>query len=267
MNSDGPNPATESLAPQEMPHAGSVPHAELENRLVVARWLLVMGGLLAGLTAFGVGEAIYQLIPAERVTFNTMGTMVTATTAATQSVADVLNGMLAFGVLSACLGGFLGIAGGLVRRSAAATVGAALLGSTLGAALTAAISIAILKRCMDAQVAYSDYEIIISMVMHGVIWGLAGAWAGVAFAAGLGRPRLLLRAAAAGLAGAMLGAIAFELVGAGLFPLASTGEPISTTWPSRLAARLLVCIATAAGVILILPGPRPVKSRKPSALP
>ena len=106
----------------------------------------------------------------------------------------------------------------------------------MGAVLPAALSFAILKRFMDARLVYSDYEIIISMFMHGMIWGLAGAWAGVAFAVGLGRPRLVVRAAAVGFAGAVLGAIAFELVGAGLFPLASTGEPISTTWPSRLAA-------------------------------
>ena len=137
----------------------------------------------------------------------------------------------------------------------------------MGAVLPAALSFAILKRFMDARLVYSDYEIIISMFMHGMIWGLAGAWAGVAFAVGLGRPRLVVRAAAVGFAGAVLGAIAFELVGAGLFPLASTGEPISTTWPSRLAARLLVCVATASGVILILPESRPVETEKPSAPP
>ena len=62
----------------------------------------------------------------------------------------------------------------------------------------------------------------------------------------------------AGFIGAVLGAIAFDLVGAGLFSQAETGEPISTTWASRLTARLLVALATAAGVILILPAAHPV---------
>ena len=100
MSSIGPNPAPESLGPQEFPHTGSVVHAEPERPLSVARWLLAMGGLLAGLVAFGVGEATHQLIPAKLVTFRTMGTMVTAVTAETQSVADVRNGVLTFGILA-----------------------------------------------------------------------------------------------------------------------------------------------------------------------
>ena len=140
-----------------------------------------------------------------------------------------------------------------------ATASAGLLGLLLGAGLGAGVSLATLSAFAKAQFTFSEYDIFLSMAMHGLIWGLCGAEAGLAFAVGLGggRRRLAL-APAAGLVGAVLGAIAFELAGAGLFPLASTGDPVSTTWASRLTARLLVALATAAAVILILPAAHPV---------
>ena len=43
------------------------------------------------------------------------------------------------------------------------------------------------------------------------------------------------------------------MIGVLLYPIGTTGQPISTTWPTRLMARLLVSIATAGVVILLLP--------------
>jgi len=60
-----------------------------------------------------------------------------------------------------------------------------------------------------------------------LIWGLLGASAGLAFAVGLGERRRLGRALIAGLVGAVLGAVAFEFIGAVFFTLAETEEPIS----------------------------------------
>ena len=219
-----------------------------------ARWLAALAGVLAGLIAFGLGEATYKWIPAKIVAIPTMGTIVYAPTAATEAVAAARNGTIAFGILGLCLGGCLGIAGGLARRAPAATVTAGLLGSILGAALGAGVSLPLLPRLMNARIMHSDYEIMISLIMHGLPWGLAGAAAGLAFAVGLGERRLIVPALTAGCAGAVLGAIAFDLIGAALFPFADTGEPIAAAWLARLLARLLVTVGTAALVILILPG-------------
>ena len=87
---------------------------------------------------------------------------------------------------------------------------------------------------------------IIGMLMHGVIWGPLGAAAGLAIAIGMGEPRLIGRAMVAGLVGAVVGGVAFDLVGAFAFPLAKTDSPISQTWATRLLARLLVTVGTAA---------------------
>jgi hypothetical protein len=52
-----------------------------------------------------------------------------------------------------------------------------------------------------------------------------------------------------GAIGAVLGAAAFELVGAVFFASAATDGPISTTAASRLLARLLVSTFTAVGIV------------------
>jgi len=259
------NPNGADVAPENRATPGTAPaeaaqQDEAKDRHNRARWCVALAGLLAVLVAFGVGETIYELIPTQKVGVDTMGQIVIAPTARTASVAEARNAALTFGVFGACLGGFLGIAGGLARRSASAMVVAGLLGSILGLALGAGVSCALLPFFLKTQPAYPEYELIISMIMHGSIWGLTGAAAGLAFAVGLGERRLHARALAAGFVGAVLGAIAFELIGAGFFPLASTGQPISTTWPTRLIARLVVTVTTAAAVVLLLPGPGPHKS-------
>ena len=151
-----------------------------------------------------------------------------------------------------------------VRGDQPILVVAGLLGSILG--LAAGASFAELPFFLKTQPSHPEYDLLISMIMHTSIWGLTGAAAGLAFAVGLGERRLLGRALAAGFVGAVFGAIAFELIGAGLFPFASTGQPISTTWQTRLMARLMVTVATAAVIILLLPGSRPDKAPRRAVL-
>jgi hypothetical protein len=83
-----------------------------------------------------------------------------------------------------------------------------------------------------------------------------GASAGLALAVGLGERHVAGHAVMAGLLGAVLGSIAFDMIGAAAFTNARTFQPISDTWPTRLLARLLVTIGTDAAVAVSLPGPR-----------
>jgi hypothetical protein len=230
-----------------------------EERLGRTRGLLAVGGLLAGLLAFGVGEAVYDLIPAKSVTQHALGLTKVSPTVATETVAAARNSALAFGVLGLFLGGCLGLAGGLARRSSFA-VAAGGLGSVLGFAAGIGASLALLPVCIASRIRYPDNELVISFLMHGAIWGLLGALAGLAFAVGLGERPLWVRALTAGFAGALVGAVAFDLIGVVAFPGAKTDDPISRTWVTRLMARLLVTVATAAAVSLALP----VRSGEPS---
>jgi hypothetical protein len=253
-------------------HGFDAARQEASTRCGRARKLVASGGLLAGLMAFGVGEVIYNVIPAERVSqkIRMSNIEVMAPSQETENMAATKNAALTFGVLGACLGGFLGMAGGLARRSTSATVTAGLLGAVLASALGVGISFALLPICLRAQLDHTDNDLIIALLMHGLIWGAVGAMAGLAFAIGLGERRLVIHALIVGFAGAVLGAAAFELIGATFFSNAETANAISMTWPTRLMARLLVTIGTAAGLALILAVPRdavPVSQAKTASPP
>ena len=134
-------------------------------------------------------------------------------------------------------------------------IAAGLIGAVLGLASGAGFSFAVLPLFLRTAPIYPEYDLILSMIMHGSIWGATGAVAGLAFGVGTGERRLLGRSLLAGFIGAVLGAVVFDLVGVFLFPTGTTGEPISATWVTRLMARLLVTIATAGVMILLLPSP------------
>jgi len=214
---------------------------------------VILGGLLAGLLAFGLGEPLYKVIPPELVPRDLMGTKIMVPSPETQSVAATKNAALAFGVLGLCLVGSLGIAGGLARRPASSPVRGGLVGAVLGLALGAGTPIGLLPLFLQAQQDYPEHDLILSLAAHALIWGLLGASAGLAFAIGLSQRQLCGQAFMAGLAGAVLGAITFELIGGTFFGLAETAKPISATWPTRLMARLFVTVGTATAVAMILP--------------
>jgi len=225
-----------------------------DQKLGRARWLIALGGFLAGLISFGIGEAVHNVIPVKLVLQDVMmtGKKAMLTSVETENTAMAQNAALAFGVLGLCLGAFMGTAGGLARPSAAASVTAGLFGAAASATLAALLCLVLLPRLLKAQFDYSDYDLLIALFSHGLIWGLLGALAGAAFAIGLGDRRLLGVAVTAGLLGAVLGTIVMELIGAAFFANAATVKPISDTWPTRLLARLLVTSGTAAGLLVLL---------------
>jgi len=257
------------LAPDELTATTATPQAlaatreEAKARVSRGRKLAALGGILAGLASFGAGEALDKIIPAALVaqTAQSSNQPVMGPTPETEKVAAVKNAALAFGALGLCLGGFLGIAGGLARRSTFAAVTGGLLGASLAAIVGAGVSLALLPRFLAAQTRFPQNELIISVSMHGLIWGLVGASAGLAFAGGLGERRVVGGALAGGLVGAVLGAVAFDMIGAAFFEAADTLMPISETWPTRLMARLLVTIGTATALVFFLLEPRDAVAR------
>jgi hypothetical protein len=226
------------------------------------RTLVAVSGIIAGLAAFGIGEATREWVPPEKVRTNFFGAVRERVTRDSPRVA-IRTAALAFGVMGLCLGGCLGITGGLARRSLPASVAGGLLGAVLGALLGAGVTLGLLPFFMQMRSQFRNNDLVIGMLVHGVIWGPLGAAAGLAVAIGLGEPRLIGRAVAAGFAGAVVGSVAFDVIGAFAFPLAKTDSPISQTWTSRLLARLLVSVGTAAVVALLLPGPRPTQTASP----
>ena len=68
-----------------------------------------------------------------------------------------------------------------------------------------------------------------------------------------------------GLVGGLLGAVVYEMIGAFVFPMDKTTQPISETWGTRLIARLAVAIFAAAGAAwgASESRPRPSPTRRP----
>jgi hypothetical protein len=170
-----------------------------------------------------------------------------------------------------------GVAGGLTRRYPAGPVLGGLFGLLLGASLGAWPSFFLMPWHEYAYVKlYEDQEIIRPVLMHMGLWCMPAAAAGVAY--GFGRfglkLRPLVRTTVGGICGAALGTILYDVIGAILFPLASTTDPWSSTPETRMLARLAVALFTAAGVLLSArpvssvkqqPDFRPVAPEKPAA--
>jgi hypothetical protein len=89
-----------------------------------------------------------------------------------------------------------------------------------------------------------------ALIVHCGIWGVLGGAVGVAFGLGVGGWGRLPRVTVGGAGAALLATVIYEFVGAILFPLAMTEQPVSATRESRLLAQLLVALLVAAGAVL-----------------
>jgi hypothetical protein len=206
--------------------------------------------------AWLVGEATVEAFRPTMVTMDTPVGRMTAAPAQEVMRTDVKNAALAFAVQGACLGLALGLAGGLSRGSAGAWAAAGLAEAVLGAALALGASAALQPvYYRNVQLDQIDLGLAVPMLVHGGIWGAAGLAGGLAIGLGLrvGRSSIA-RAAAGGLVGALLAAFLFEATAAMVFPKAATTRPLSLTPGSRLMAKLMVSMLSAAGIAALLAG-------------
>jgi hypothetical protein len=243
----GPAPDAATRGPEQ-----TEPSAPRPYRLWV---VALVAGLAAGLLSWIGGEGVYGLFapPAELV--HSANFARSPELAREQTAALIRNATLAFGVLGAVLGIVLGAAGGGARRSAQAAAMAAALGLVLGTATGVGLGLAVVPIAAGDLVMISE-SLGFAMLTHASIWGPLGAAAGLAFGIGLGGGRdVALRAAVGGLLGAVLGTIAYDLIGATIAPLAETGGPLSTTPATRLLARVAVSALAALGAAAAAPGP------------
>jgi len=243
-----------------MEHAGTAgsavrpePLPPASNRLAV--WALG-AGLVAGAAAWLMGEATVEVFRPTMITMDTPAGRMTAASAQELTRTDVKNAALAFAVQGACLGLALGLAGGLARGSARAGAAAGLAGAVLGAALALGTSAALQPvYYQNVQLDQVDQGLAVPMLVHGCIWGAAGMAGGFAFALGLrGGRASIARAAAGGLVGALLAAFLFEVAAAMAFPKAATTRPLSLTPESRLMAKMMASILSAASIAALLAG-------------
>jgi hypothetical protein len=213
---------------------------------------IAAAGLLAGLIAFGLGEMVYGLFKPALVVQTVGGAAMIRPTTGTQAVSNARNAATTFGLLGGVLGLLLGLAGGLEGRSIGAAVKAGGVGLVLGAAVGAALPLVVVVPYKRALVDRTTDDLLLSLGLHATLWGPLGAIAGLAFGIGRDRRGQALGLMAGGLVGAILGTLLYDAIGGAVTPLAGTGDTISTTWPTRLLARILVATGAAAGIALTI---------------
>jgi hypothetical protein len=231
MNPDDLAPGSDPVPP-----SATAPEA---NSAVRAWALALAAGLVAGVVAWAIGEA--TLVP--EAGFVNKDEKI----AVQPSVAGIRNGTISFGALGAALGLGLGLVGGLIRHSVPRAFVAGFIGLVAGGGAGAALSQVVLPVYYEH---YTTGDIMYSLMVHACVWVAVALAAGFAFALGVGGWREVVRGMLGGAAAALLATIIYEFAGGLLFPTALTDRPISVTWETRLAARLLVALLVAAGVVL-----------------
>lgn len=222
------------------------------------RLLAFISCFIAGVVAWGLGETSLVRVEAKRVPVVTMGNEHLSTTSATERTAQIATAARGSAVLGAVLGLAMAAVAGWSRRSKAgaltALAGAALGGVAGGLAARYAVTL------RTKGPSFED-DLVTSMIMHGAIAIVIGVVAALALGLGIGRDgtrgrrvRLLL----GGGAGALLGALAFQIVGGLMFPIDGTADPISATSLTRFLSLILVSTFTAIGAAegLLDRGPR-----------
>ncbi len=237
-------------------------------RLASIRVLIAVSALVAAFLSFGIGEATHRWFRPELILQSVIGSAkAMLPTLETDYAATTRNAAVAFAALGACLAGALGVAGGCSRKSVRGALAGGVGGLLLGGLLGAGISLAVIPSLLRARYLYSEYEMIIGFVIHGVPWAVIGGASGAAFSLGRGDGRSLGHSVLAGVFGALIGSIAFDILGGLFFASAEIENPISETRLTRFLARLMVGIGTALGLMFSLSprGPKPIAGEPPIA--
>ena len=230
-------------------------------------WLLALtAGLMAGVASWLAGETESCKSPRRRSWFRAWGGSRSKRRSLTVRVAEQQTAIRVFGVFGAVTGLALGLAGGLAGYSTKRAGIAAGVGLVVGGIVGALAPLVVLPIFYLAGGPASD-DMIPPLLMHAGVWMGVGAAGGLAFGIGLGGRRRVFAPLLGGAVGAVIGAIVYEFVGAIAFPLAMTASPISTTWESRLLARLLVAFFAAVGIALAVADRREVVALGPPGLP
>ena len=198
--------------------------------------LTLAAGLLAGLAAWlGWRPHVIDVIKPPRHSVNSKGIVLNVTNRREVAAVNARNAGLVFSLLGASLAAGLGAAGGLSLIDPRA-VRASLMGLAIGAAGGATISLAVLPLYNDYQARHPDEaarDLILPLLVHAGIWSGVAAAAGLVYGLGLGERKMMPRIVLGGLIGALLGTVAYELVGAVAFPAAQTTQFVSATWTTQ----------------------------------
>jgi hypothetical protein len=206
----------------------------------------VGAALVAGILAWGIGEKLYDYY---QVPKSALGTRDLRALNRETRIVHQKNTAIAFGIFGALLGLFSGAAGGALRRSIPGGASSALAGLLL-AGIGGTLASYGLAPIFDRFYSDETASLLLSFLVRGGIWAVVGVTAGLALVWGW-RGRLgVIGALCGGLAGAVFGTTAFEVVNAVLFPTERNDAVIPSSMEARLLAYILVSVGVAIGAVL-----------------
>lgn len=216
--------------------------------------LLAVGvGVAVGVLSWLVGEVAERTFTPKTVAATLRnGIKSQFITDRARSVASIRNVALSSGLFGALLGSALGLAGAAVRRDRGAGRRAGLIGLAAGAIAGVGAAVPMATLYYRSFEVFNPDGLAEPLLLHAGMWGPIGAAGGLAFGLGIGGRAPALKALAGGLAGAVLGAGIYEVVGATVFPLSRAFQPSAGEWPARLLARLMIAVLASAGAALSL---------------
>jgi hypothetical protein len=160
------------------------------------------------------------------------------------------NTAIAYGTLGALLGAISGATGGALRRSIAGGATAAVTGLLLGGMGGALVSY-VLAPIFDQYFSDESASLLVSFLVRAGIWAVVGMTAGLALGWGWHGPGGIPRVLTGGLAGALCGTVAFEVVNAVLFPADRDDGIVPSSILARLLAYQFVCLGVAIAAVLV----------------
>jgi len=233
---------------ESSPEVRSTAQASVSTGLVLG---VLLAALLSALACWGLGEKGLLSVTADEKTMQMMGRKITGATSETRIVAQHKEAAITYGVFGALTASAIGLViaqkqGG--RSALQGLLGGLILGGVVGAGIAAILAPVILR--------YSDLtgpaELFLPLFVHGGIFAGIGAATGIVAGLGTRALRQIALMALGGALGAFLGGFIYDIIGAILFPLAGTAQPISGSWVTRLLCFLLSSVGVAAGTLLSL---------------
>jgi hypothetical protein len=251
-DSNEPKPQSDWAPAAEAPEPVLAPS---ENQIVVTdiprqrAWVCAVGAaLIAAFLAWGIGEKMYDYYRPSGTgrgdprDFSAMNRE--------KLIADQKNTAIASGTFGALIGLLFGLAGGALGRSIPGAASAALAGLLLGGiggTLVGYELAPIFARFYSDE----DPSLLLSFLVRGAIWAVIGMSAGLALGGGWHSFAGIRRTLLGGLAGSVIGTMAFETVNAIVFPSDRNDAVIPTAMWARLLAYLLVSAGVAVGAVLL----------------
>jgi hypothetical protein len=165
--------------------------------------------------------------------------------------ARVYSATLSFATMGGVFGLAMGLAGGLARRSIAASASAAIFGLVVGTASAACAAFLLVSNFFKSHDPQSG-DLLFPMLTHGAIWVVVGVIGALIFALGFGGRGRWPASVLGGLLGAAAATIVYEIIGALFFASDKTDLPLSASVITRGMAHALVAILSAVGVVLAL---------------